>query len=169
MKTFADRLKAARERAGLTQGELATLLGVHRFTVSKWEQGLHPPGKPTDMENLGYNLNCSVAWLRDGTGEMGSYVPTTDRARRQDVVRRARPKAGGMAIPTHPGGRVMHGSADRVDWSLVALCASLLIEAQASLDIKALARALPLFYSMALRSPGVCDAEMAMQILQATE
>lgn len=35
--------RAIREEAGLTQGELAQLLGVARNTVSRWEQGLHEP------------------------------------------------------------------------------------------------------------------------------
>lgn len=32
-----------RGRLGLTQGELAALLGVHPLTVSKWERGLLRP------------------------------------------------------------------------------------------------------------------------------
>jgi DNA-binding transcriptional regulator YiaG len=35
----ADEMKAARARLGLTQAQLATELGVHAMTVSKWETG----------------------------------------------------------------------------------------------------------------------------------
>jgi DNA-binding XRE family transcriptional regulator len=39
MGTDGDLLKAARERAGLTQTELAELVGVHRASVGNWEAG----------------------------------------------------------------------------------------------------------------------------------
>ena len=37
--TLADRLRLAREQAGLTQGQVAKLLGMHRPTVSEVEAG----------------------------------------------------------------------------------------------------------------------------------
>ena len=36
---IADRLRWAREQAGLTQGQVAKLLGVHRPTISNIESG----------------------------------------------------------------------------------------------------------------------------------
>jgi DNA-binding transcriptional regulator YiaG len=34
-------LKQSRARLGLTQDQLATTLGVHRLSVSRWESGVH--------------------------------------------------------------------------------------------------------------------------------
>ena len=37
--TFGENLKKERKRAGLTQGELADLLGVGKTTIINWEHG----------------------------------------------------------------------------------------------------------------------------------
>jgi transcriptional regulator with XRE-family HTH domain len=36
-------IKRYRDRKGLTQGELAKLLGVSKATISRWEAGLRAP------------------------------------------------------------------------------------------------------------------------------
>ena len=38
-----DRLRKARERAGLTSHEMADRIGVSRQTVTRWEHGKHMP------------------------------------------------------------------------------------------------------------------------------
>jgi len=43
VETTGSRIRAARERAGLLQQELADLVGVTRTTVGNWESDLHPP------------------------------------------------------------------------------------------------------------------------------
>ena len=73
--TLGDRLKSARARTDYTQEEVADLISVHHFTYSKWEQGLHPPGKRRYYDDLALLFGCSVTWLRDGVGEMGTYAP----------------------------------------------------------------------------------------------
>ena len=47
-------LKAARERLGLTQAELAKAVGVQRVTVARWEAGLRkiPPMLTLAMKTL---------------------------------------------------------------------------------------------------------------------
>ena len=40
--TFSQRLKALRQRRGLTQQELADRLGVSNKSVSRWESGGYP-------------------------------------------------------------------------------------------------------------------------------
>lgn len=40
---FADRLKIARDKAGLTQEDVAQTLGVSRQLVSRWENGRSYP------------------------------------------------------------------------------------------------------------------------------
>ena len=41
--TLGERVRHARERAGLDQAALATAVGVHAKTVSKWENGHQAP------------------------------------------------------------------------------------------------------------------------------
>lgn len=42
-KSFAERLRAARELRGWTQEKAATSIGVHVVTLAKWEGGAHEP------------------------------------------------------------------------------------------------------------------------------
>ena len=44
---FADKALALRQRAGLTQRELAALLGASLRTIGTWEAGLTYPGAST--------------------------------------------------------------------------------------------------------------------------
>lgn len=41
---IGDRIKAAREAAGMSQSDLARAAGVQRQLVSRWENGTHNPG-----------------------------------------------------------------------------------------------------------------------------
>lgn len=43
MQTTAQRIRDARERAGLTQAELAAAVGVAVQTISRWERGVSKP------------------------------------------------------------------------------------------------------------------------------
>ena len=45
---IAERLKAQREKLGLSQGDVAERLHITRQTVSRWETGKGTP----DLENL---------------------------------------------------------------------------------------------------------------------
>lgn len=45
--TFADRLRAARDRAGLSQAQLARAAGVGDRTVASIEQGINQPSWET--------------------------------------------------------------------------------------------------------------------------
>lgn len=44
---FASRLKAARERLGLNQTELARLIGVEQQQINRWEAGRNVPNIET--------------------------------------------------------------------------------------------------------------------------
>ena len=62
--TLADKLKEARQNAGLTQVELAEKLCVSRQAITKWESGKGIP----DVENLkmiSKVLNVSIDFLLD--------------------------------------------------------------------------------------------------------
>lgn len=41
--TFSARLRAARQRRGLTQAAVALALGLQHATISKWENGRSEP------------------------------------------------------------------------------------------------------------------------------
>jgi transcriptional regulator with XRE-family HTH domain len=73
--TFADRLREARQRirtadgGRLTQGGLATAVGVERNTVSRWENSGVRPKDPQVIRRLAEVLNVSMEYLFPGEGE----------------------------------------------------------------------------------------------------
>ena len=60
--TFADRLKAARKREGLTQTQLAALLRLSRRRVASYEIGESEPSMTT-LVRCAQKLRKSVDWL----------------------------------------------------------------------------------------------------------
>jgi transcriptional regulator with XRE-family HTH domain len=70
---FGEKLKAAREAAGLTQEQLAERAGVYLHVVSKMERGVREPTWPTALK-FAKALGVSVAafegeLLGDGSKE----------------------------------------------------------------------------------------------------
>ena len=51
--------KSARERGGLTQQDLATVLGIDQSTVSLWEVGKTQP-RAKLLPKIAEILNCSI-------------------------------------------------------------------------------------------------------------
>ncbi|MBY6055583.1 helix-turn-helix transcriptional regulator [Leisingera daeponensis] len=66
--TFGDRVAAAREAAGMTQGQLARRIGVKKSTLSAWERDLSEP-RANKLTMLAGLLNVSMSWLLTGEGE----------------------------------------------------------------------------------------------------
>jgi len=58
---FADRLRLARERLGLTQEVAAERLSVSRVTLARWETG--------EMKPEGPALKYVEAWIARALGE----------------------------------------------------------------------------------------------------
>lgn len=56
------RLRAAREQAGLTQGQVAKMLGVHRPTISEMEAGGRRV-RAEELPQLAKIYRVSVSWL----------------------------------------------------------------------------------------------------------
>lgn len=92
---FGDRLRIAREGAGLRQADLATLMGVGQEQVSKWESGKLPMSKR--LELLASSVGATVEWLLTGNGRAPKkqkvhtaafkgrrHVPTEDETRNQE-------------------------------------------------------------------------------------
>ena len=70
---LAERLKEARKLAGLSQGQVAKLLGLHRPSVSEMEAG-NRRVSADELSQLAELYDVSVAWL------MGETPETVDAA-----------------------------------------------------------------------------------------
>jgi transcriptional regulator with XRE-family HTH domain len=68
--TTGERIKLARETAGLNQAELAERLSVEPPTVSRWENGVNEP-RPSQLIKLAKIVNRSVDWIK-GIDESGN-------------------------------------------------------------------------------------------------
>ncbi|MBE0454174.1 helix-turn-helix domain-containing protein [Roseovarius autotrophicus] len=73
--TFGDRITGARERAGMTQSDLAKRLGVKLKTLKGWEDDLSEP-RANKLSMMAGLLNVSLLWLLSGEGE-GPDAPST--------------------------------------------------------------------------------------------
>jgi DNA-binding XRE family transcriptional regulator len=59
---MGDRVRAARDRAGISQAELAARTGMHQTRISRLERGHHCPRLST-LERVGAALGCTVTEL----------------------------------------------------------------------------------------------------------
>ncbi len=66
---IATRLRAARENAGLSQGQVAKLLGIHRPTVSEIEAG-HRKVSAEELSQFAKVYDVSISWLTNNNSEM---------------------------------------------------------------------------------------------------
>jgi transcriptional regulator with XRE-family HTH domain len=91
---FAGRLKELREKAGITQQELAEKAGVHKLTVAKLEQGIREPTWETALalaDSLG--VSCEVLRQRSGaTPETRMGRPPKAEAPKPAKPRQKKPK-----------------------------------------------------------------------------
>jgi transcriptional regulator with XRE-family HTH domain len=62
LEPFGTRLQSLRERAGLSQRQLAEQIGTDQSDVSRWERNLAAPDGVV-VEPLAAALGCSVAEL----------------------------------------------------------------------------------------------------------
>jgi transcriptional regulator with XRE-family HTH domain len=69
-KDVADRLRLAREQAGLSQGQVAEHLGVHRPAISEIEAGRRKVSAE-ELARLAALYDVSAAWLLEGPGDEG--------------------------------------------------------------------------------------------------
>jgi ribosome-binding protein aMBF1 (putative translation factor) len=82
--TFGDRLAAAREQSGLSQGEVAKRLGVRVSTLRSWEDD-HSEPRANRLSILAGMLNVSMMWLINGDGE-GLDAPNPDGGAQGDIA-----------------------------------------------------------------------------------
>lgn len=74
--TLGDRLRKAREVAGLEQGELAGRMGVARGTVHNYESDATTKVKRPYLREWAYVTGVSLHWLETIPGYMG--IGSTD-------------------------------------------------------------------------------------------
>ncbi len=86
-----DRIKQAREAAGLSQGQLARLLGRSRSLVTQWENGETAADGWADR--IAEYLEVSPWWLRTGKPEEEVDVMALPGAERLAVEDRAKVQA----------------------------------------------------------------------------
>ena len=77
---LASRLRAARERAGLSQAQVARLLGAQRPTISEIEAGRRKVGAE-EVGRLADIYNVSVSWLLNARSEVAD--PMVELAARE--------------------------------------------------------------------------------------
>ncbi len=87
--TFGDRLRSARQRLRpkgqkLTQGDLASAVGVERNTVSRWENGGMLPKDPAVIAALARALDVTADWLI--AGEAAAPAAPSEKQLHQSVA-----------------------------------------------------------------------------------
>ena len=70
-----DRIREAREQAGVSQTELARLLNVTRSACSQWESAHGTAPRRERLEQLAQLLGVSFEWLATGRGGNGGEPP----------------------------------------------------------------------------------------------
>lgn len=70
MNTLAERLKIAREKKGMSQAQLADLIGLSQQSVAKIENG--DTLQPRKIKEIAKALDVSQKWLQLGIEENGS-------------------------------------------------------------------------------------------------
>ena len=87
MTTFGERLKEERVKAGLSQGELAELVGCSNQAISNWELGLNIPKNAKYREALCDVLELTETYLFSGIGEASKAVAEQkqEEARKQKI------------------------------------------------------------------------------------
>lgn len=99
---YQDRVKAARQHAKLTQGELADRVGIKQASISDLERG--KSAASTHITKIARVCGVSPLWLSEGIGEMLNAVDGTEESRPDYNVisadfSRERLRSGELSIP----------------------------------------------------------------------
>jgi transcriptional regulator with XRE-family HTH domain len=106
-ETFGARLKRPRERAGLSQEQLALRAGLNRYSVIKWERDEHEPMWSSVLA-LARALGCAVADF-DGTKAPPADVRPARKGRPRKAQPPAQSPAPGQAGQGQPRGQKRKG------------------------------------------------------------
>ena len=113
---IAERLKAAREEAGLTQEGVATAAGVAQGTVANIESGIRK--NPRELLAIAKAVNVHPEWLKSGRGP--KELVTASGADQLDGVR----EPASIALTNNPD----YPSIRRVRFKLSAGCSGFSVE-----------------------------------------
>lgn len=86
MTSFGARMKAARERLGMTQRELATATDIDAMQISRWERGPRTPQNQDELIRLAETLGVTIDHLVRGTAPTSNARWTADEIRAWPVV-----------------------------------------------------------------------------------
>ena len=68
MTTIGQRVREARQRAALSQADLAERAGLQEVTISRIENERYGPPRPSTIRKLADALRVTPAWLLYGEG-----------------------------------------------------------------------------------------------------
>ncbi len=139
--TIAERLKLAREKAGLNQEELAKRAGVSQGTIANIENSIRK--QPRQLLSIARVLNVNPEWLQSGKGKAEAFAHSGH----------------------HVSGQVNEEWA--VHTSKVKQALGVLETALTQLDLQGRERVAPLFESFA-RSPGSIIKQDIAMLLETT-
>ena len=71
MKSVRERIRAAMQRAGVTQGQVADACGVSGPAVNQWLTGKTKNVDPRYLADVAACTNASLSWLMTGKGDPG--------------------------------------------------------------------------------------------------
>jgi transcriptional regulator with XRE-family HTH domain len=102
--TFGQRLRYAREQAGLKQSDLAEMLGIARSTIANWENDDHLPA-PIYRREIARIVDVETDFL--DTGIQTFTRAHTDRYQRHTLLKSGHPGRFlrlGNRLFSHPTG-----------------------------------------------------------------
>lgn len=74
---MADRLRKARETAGLEQGAMVAVTGLSRTTISAYENG-HVEPRKSNLRLWAVATGVPISWLERGEEPDGPNMPPRD-------------------------------------------------------------------------------------------
>lgn len=81
---MSDRLKRAREHAGMSQAELAETVGVSRATIGNAEQGVRELRRPV-LIAISFATGVALEWLESGKTPVGDDPDGGNAVRHQGL------------------------------------------------------------------------------------
>ena len=103
--SFAERLKELRKKAGLTQEQLAEIIGIHEATIRRWELSQRQP-RMDEIKKLAQALNVTDDELLNGKQETGTWQLRIEVANdfKQEVIDVSKSVPRIASIQTTPNG-----------------------------------------------------------------
>ena len=82
------RIEQLRKEKGLTQDQLAKMLGLAPHTVNRWERGHHMPNA-MDLRRMAGIFECSLEALYDDLNPPQPSTPTEEQAEGEGAAKKS--------------------------------------------------------------------------------